>query len=418
MVKNKKLMFALSFMLGATILVSTAFADIMSMSGYEHLKNAIKHTSKSCNKDLKSFTTQVTITLKDNDRVLCETTETTKIDNSMGSSENSSSTAYSNGTKTTFNYYSDKNCSISYDALSDTYHVFEYSEARNTPQFEDIFEEDEMVDVEKIIDAALGNLRDYVIVEEKSDGGKEFSGTLDDTQIPVLINAVSSFAFKRIVPDLGIDIDNILPQIKEDVFIKNITGKASVNEDGLIESIFGSGVMFGKDDKGATHDLALDILLRLYDVNSTDVKKPELAGKTVKKTKEISIENQTVSQKYIGEYKNNIVIEKENSYEKIGERTLLISKIDDTHVTGRYFENYIGDQEKYSKNSQEFDFDAKIDGSHSASFEVINSQGQKQMGSIFFNSNNGNLYFCLELTDKNRSGIIILDADFNRVFEN
>ncbi len=417
MVKNKKLMVALSFTLGATLLVSTAFADIMSMSGYEHLKNAIKHTSKSCNKDLKSFTTQFTVTLRDDDRVLCETTQTAKIDNSMGASENSSSTVYSTGTKNTFNSYNDKNCSISYDALNDTYHVIEYSEARTTPQFEDIFEEDEMADVEKIIDAALGNLKDYVIAEQKSNGSMEFSGNLDDTQIPILINAVSSFAFKCIVPDMGVEIGDVLPQIKDDVFIKKITGKASVNEDGLIESLFGSGIMSGKDAKGISHDLTLDILLRLYDVNSTYVKKPDLTGKTVEKTKETAISDKTVSQKFVGEYKNDIVIEKDNSFKKIGERTLIISKIDDTCVTGRYSEKYIAEYEEYSKNPLEFDFNAEIDGGNDATFELIDSQGQKQKGSIYFYDHNGNLFFHLEAPVQKRTGTVFMDGDFNRVFE-
>lgn len=417
MIKNKKLMVALSFTLGTALLVSTAFADIMSTSGYEHLKSAIKYTSKSCNKDLKSFTTQFTVTLRDNDLVLCETTQTIKIDNSMVASESSSSTVYSNGIKETFNSYSDKNCTISYNALNDTYHVFEYSEPRQDPQFEDIFEEDEMDDIEKIIDAALGNLKDYVISEQKPDGKVEFSGSLDDTQIPVLINAVSSFAFKRIIPDMGIGIDEIVPQIKDDVFIKNISGNAFVNEDGLLESIFGSGTLSGKDAKGATHDLKLDILARLYDVNSTIVIKPDLTGKTVEKTIEIPISDKIISKKFIGKYKNDIVIEKEDSFIKIGERNLEITKIEDDHVTGRYSETYTGEYEEYSKYPLEFDFNAEIQSSYDTTFEAIDSQGQKLHGSIYFYDQNGKISFYVDAPTQYKMGAMYVDTDFSRVFE-
>lgn len=418
MVKNKKLMFALSFTLGATLLVSTAFADIMSASGYEHLKNAIKHTTKSCSKDLQSFTTQTTVTLRDNDLVIYEESNTSKIDNSIGVLESSTSTVYSDETKNAFYSYSDKDCSITHDLLSDTYHVYKYSYERESPQFEDIFEEDEMADVEKIIDAAIGNLKDYVISEAKSDGSKEFSGALDDTQIPALINAVSSFAFKRIIPDISNKIDNnMVSQIKDDVFIKNITGKASVNKNGLIDSIFGSGIISGKDANGISHDLTLDVLLRLYDVNSTDVKKPDLTGKTVNRTRGVATDDKIISQKFIGEYKNDIVIEKDNSFMKVGERTVIISEINNTNVTGKYSEKYISGYEEYFKNLYEFDFDATIDGSQNASFEIINSQGQKQMGNIYFRGNNANLSFYLDLSNKNRSSAIIMDGDFSRVFE-
>lgn len=351
--KNKKLMMALSFTLGATLLVSTAFADIVSMSGYEQLKSAIKYTSKSCSKSLQSFTAQFTVTLKDNERVLCANTETDKFDNSIGAKESTSISEDFNGMKTTNNSYCDKKCHISHNLVEDVYHVFEYTEEQKDPQFSDLFEDDRMKDIEKIIDAGIGNLKDYVILTEKPDGNKEFSGSLDDAQIPALINAVSSFAFKNSLPKFGVGITNIFPELKDDLFIKNVRGKASVNKDGILESLLGIGTVSGKDTNGVSHDLTLEVLVRLYDINSTVVTKPDLTGKKVEKSVEYKTPtDKTLSKKYIGDYKNDIIIEKDNSFVKIGERTVLIEKIDDKHVSGRYYENYKDEYPEYSKEKR------------------------------------------------------------------
>lgn len=418
MIKNKKVMMALSFTLGATLLVSTAFADIVSMSGYEQLKQAIKYTSKSCSKNLESFTTQFSVTLKDNERVLFTSSQTDKFDNALGSAEHKSSSEYYNGSKDTNDSYSDKKCNIWYNSWNDTYQVFEYSKERENTQFSDPFEEDEMNDIEKIIDAGVGNLKDYVIVDEKPDGSKEFSGSLNDAQIPALVNAISSFGFKRTIPDMDVGIGNSFPKIQTDVFIKKITGKATVNKDGLLERIYGFGIISGKDTDGISHDLTLEVLVRFYDINSTVVNKPDLTGKKVEKQFENNSVDTSISQKYIGQYKQNIVIEENNSFIKIGERTVVIEHIDDKNVSGKYFETYGAQYAQYAKDKQEFDFDAEIKDYNNASFELINDKGNKQIVSINFDGSTGGIYFYMELQQQNSSRSLFDDSTFLRVFEN
>ena len=50
--------------------------------------------------------------------------------------------------------------------------------------------------MEKIADALVGNLKDAVVVTENSDGSKTLSGSLSESQIPALINAVVSLQSK------------------------------------------------------------------------------------------------------------------------------------------------------------------------------------------------------------------------------
>ena len=417
MIKNKKLMMALSFTLGATLLVSTAFADILSTSGYEHLKQAIKHTSKSCAKNLDSFTAQISITIKDNEKVFISSTQTDKIDNTSGSSQSKSITECFNGTTNIDESYRDKKCSIGYSPWNDTYQIFEYSEESEIAPFTDIFEEDEMKDVEKIIDAGVGNLKDYVLVEKNSDGSKEFSGSLDDTQIPALVNAISSFAIKRTIPNLGREIDDVFPKIQNDVFIKSVGGKATVNKDGILERIYGSGVISGKCEDGTAHELTLEVLVRIYDINSTIVTKPDLSDKKIENISKTNPLSMSMPQKFIGKYKQDIVIDENNSFSKIGERIIVIESIDEKHVSGKYFETYKAEYEDYSKNKLEFDFDAKINGYANAQFELTNDQKDIGTANFNFEEYTGKIYFYIDHVFINDSTPRYIDNTFTRVFE-
>lgn len=416
MIKNKKLMMALSFTLGATLLVSTAFADIVSTSGYEQLKQTIKYTSTSCNKNLDSFTTQFSVTIKDNEKVLFTSIQTDKYDNVSGSTEHKSTTNYCNGSTDTNESYSDKKCNIWYNSWNDTYQIYEYEkETKNTP-FEDILKKDEMKDVEKIIDAGVGNLKDYVLVEEKTDGSKEFSGSLDDAQIPALVNAISSFAFKRTIPDFSEEMGDDFSKIQNDVFIKSVIGKATVNKDGILERIYGAGIISGKDENGTSHDLTLEVLIRLYDINSTVVTKPDLSGKKTEIQYEDNTFNVAALQKFIGKYKQDIIIDENNSLVKIGERIVLIEHIDGKHVLGKYFETYKPEFTKYSKDRREFDIDAEISG-YGAQFELVNGKDNKEIININFNENTGKIYFHIDLESKSSSMSLYDDSTFIRVFE-
>lgn len=416
MIKNKKLMMALSFTLGTTLLVSTAFADIMSTSGYEHLKQAIKHTSKSCAKNLDSFTAQFSVTIKDNEKVFYSSTQTSKIDNTSGSSQNKSIDEYYNGEPNKSESYRDKKCNIWYNAWNDTYQIYEYAQDTESTQ-NDIFEEDEIKDIEKIIDAGVGNLKDYVLVEENSDGSKEFSGSLDNAQIPALVNAISSFAIKRAIPDVGIEIDDVFPKIQNDVFIKTVSGKATINEDGILERIYGSGVISGKCEDGTAHELTLEVLVRIYDINSTIVTKPDLSDKKIETMYENNSLNISTQQKYIGKYKQDIVIDENNSFSKIGERIVVIESIDDKYLSGKYFETYKAEYVDYSKDKLEFDFNAEIEGYDTALFELTNDQKDIGTVNINFDENTGKIYFYIDYLLKNDLGPRYIDHTFIRVFE-
>ncbi len=412
---SKKMVMGLSFCLGLVLFVTTAFADISSKTGYDQLKDSIKFTTGSLSDKLQSYVLNGTVTLKDNDKVLVTTNSSNKYDNRTSAMETSESTEYADGTKDTSYYYRDLDCSIWYDSYNDTYNISKYTSPESDfKPFADPFKEERLKDMEKIFDALVGNLKDYVIVDDKSDGSKEFSGSLTEGQIPALVNAVSAFLFKQMAPGHGYDNQkDSIPQISDDVFIKNIKGKAVTNKDGIIESIFATGVLSGKDKEGNAHDLTLEVLGKVVDINSITVSRPDLSGKKVMEQPVKLPGNQQITDKFAGQYKNDIVIEKDNKFVKIGERIIEITSIADKHIKGRYYEDYKEGYEEYNVNKQDFTFDAEIGDYNNAEFKLTSPSGREEIGSISFDIMSGRLFFNIPY-DTNQG--IIFNSDFYRVF--
>lgn len=400
---------AVSFCLGAVMLATTAFADITSKTGYDQFKNSIKYTAESLSKGLNSYTMDVSMTMKDNDKLLMSEIAVEKYEQGKHSSENTSTSANRKEQK---NFsYRDTQTGIWYSPDNDTYQVTEYTSPRKANTFDNPFEEERAKDVEKIFDAMVGNLKDYVVVEDKPDGSKVLSGSLSEAQIPALVNAVSSFAFKQEFSGRSMRSEDApLPTMVNDIFIKNVTGKANISKEGLIESVLASGVLTGKDKDGNPHDVTVEMLFRLRDVNKTVVTKPDLTGKKVEKRTEDAPIQEFVTKKFVGQYKNDIVMIKDDSFIKIGERTLEIIAVDDKHVTGRYSEQY--SKEYADKNSSKnITFDASLEkNANHAEFDYVNESGNKEKGSISFDTYSGKVYFNIRNSAK-------YDSVFNRVFD-
>ncbi len=416
---NKKMVMGLSFCLGLVMFVTTAFADIASKTGYEQMKDSIKFTTENLSEKLQSFSSQATITLKDNDNLITSITTTGKYDNKIKASEEISSTEISNGEKRDHYSYRDKNGYISKNSFSDTYYVSEYQMQDDYRIFPNPFKEERFSDVEKIIDALVGNLKDYVMVNEKADGSKEFSGSLSEGQIPALVNAVSSFAFKQVAVTsrYGNTNEVTIPQITSDLFIKNVKGKLLVNKDGIIESLFASGILSGKDKKGVYHDISLEVVTKISDINSTTVSKPNLEGKKIEKQEgPKQFEDILVSSKLVGKYKNNIVIEKDGKYVKIGERIVQITNVNGKNIQGRYYEEYKNEYAEYSKDKLDFTFDAVANGFLNAEFDYTDPSGITEKGSISFEMNGGKFYFNIPYKYKQDNGLMY-DPSFSMVFD-
>jgi hypothetical protein len=412
---NKKTTTILSFMIGSVMFTTTAIAQVLTKSGYDQLKDSVKYTAESATTKLTSYTADMSVVLKDNNTVIYSEDSLSKVDVSKGVKE--TSTTKLDGSKKTEDYnYSYKNGNISKNSDQNIYYTTEYASPQESSISNNPFKEESADDMEKIADALVGNLKDAVVVTQNADGSKTLSGSLTESQIPALINAVVSLQSKN---EFGRSNnptnESTVPKITKDVFVKEVKGNMVTTKDGLIQSVLGSGVVSGKDEKGVEHKFTFELLAKMTGVNSTKVTKPDLTGKKVEKNVEKDYSKLTNPKKYLGKYKTDILIEKDAKFIKIGEKFLDITAVDDKGVSGRYYEQYVKGYEDYVTDKKDFKFDAKFekDSGLNATFNSGNDSNNKTTGSIYIDIQSAVINFN---TNENISGKIMSGNQYSKVF--
>ncbi len=386
---NKKTAMLISFTLGTLLVATTALADIANKSGYDQLKDALKVTAEQGSEKFDSFTLDFSIALMDNGKTLMTSNEIKKYDRLKGASETISTGESLNGDKNNYQYYADKTTQIRVSESDPTIYVTEYAKPREGEVFNNPFKEDEAADLEKILDAIVGSLKDYVVVVENSDASKELEGKLTGSQIPALVNAVASYSLKQ---EFNGNQSN-MPHLTKDVYVNSVSGKANVNKDGVMESILGTAVLSGKNEQGTDHDVTVEILVKLSGINTTTVTKPDLTGKKVVKNiaRETPGDEIANPEMFVGKFNNNILIEKDNKFIKIGERIIEITQIDNMTITGRYYEEYKPGFEEYATPDRKFKLDGKKpEQKNYSGFDYTTESGIK--GNLYIDEYGGKIH--------------------------
>jgi hypothetical protein len=415
---------AISFTVGIAMFATTAFAEVTSKSGYDQLKDSLKYTAKACTGELSNYTVDTSFVIKDGSNVVYSSSGVSKYDISNKSKEDTNT--ISNGSKKAENYYYvDKNTIINKPENSSSYSVTNFTNGTNW-NMTNPFSEDRASDLEKIADAIVGNLKDSVAVNVKQDGSRELSGSLNNTQIPSLINALVSFQFKN---SFGGNVAAVsssgkeetdgrlnVPRLTDNIFVKNIKGTVTTDKNGLIKTVLGSGVLSGTDKNGKNHNLTFELLLKIDNINSTTVKKPDLSGKkTIVQTANSSNSGKLSNpEKYLGKYSQNITIEKDGKFVKIGEATVTIEKIDNNTVSGTYETKYISG---YEDGNQKLNFGGNFDKQNGgsdfdATITVTGDSKETVKGHFYLNPNYANVNFYLQT-----NAPVNFDSQYNKVFD-
>ncbi|OCT16435.1 hypothetical protein A8709_03125 [Paenibacillus pectinilyticus] len=410
---SKKSITLLSFTVGACLFVTTAFADTLLGSGYDRLKSSAKTTASLMEKDMKNYTLEGLYTLKDNDQTLLQASSTQKMDTDKQMTEDNTVTKTAKGEVASSYSYSDSKRSINKNGTDSTYYVMEYpaNMNRKAPSFNNPFKEKGAQEIEKIVDAVVGGLKDYVQVEEGPEGGKVFSGSLSETQVPAILNAVTSFGVQRMLNNRS-----EIPAIESDVFVKKVVGSAVENKAGYLENVTGDITLSGKDKNGVQHDLNLNILVKLSAVGNTQIVAPDITGANVEK---VNYAN-GFSSKYVGTYKNDIIMDKDGKFVKIGERKLEITSVDNGgKVTGKYTETVIPGYESQYPDPDAFGFE--YDSATSPTFTYKDAKGEQKNGSIHQGAP-GKIYAEMNIEYMNKNSYrsnskLYFDGEFTRVFE-
>jgi len=409
---KKKTTMIISFAIGTLMFSTTAMAEVISKTGYDQLKDSVKFTADSCTTKLSSYTMDMSFVIKDNGTVVFSESDLNKYSVSKQAKENTSTNIQGKVKRENY-YYADKNGFINKDSKQNIYYVNEYEKAQEVAAFSNPFKEKQAGDVEKILDALVGNLKDAVVVTQNSDGSKVLSGSLNESQIPALVNAVVSLQSKSVF-NTNSDNESYMPKITNDIFVKDVTGKMTVGKDGVIRSVLGSGILYGKDENGKEHNVTFELLGKLSNINSTVVNKPDLTGKTVEKQVQKDYGKLTNPQIYIGQYKTNIIIEKDGKFQKIGEGFVDITQMDQKSVSGSYHEEYVKGYENYGTYKNEFKFSGTfIKDQTDAEISATDASGATFKGHISIDQHSASIYFNI---NESKSTNILSNSQYNRVF--
>ncbi|OCT11197.1 hypothetical protein A8709_05820 [Paenibacillus pectinilyticus] len=295
---NKKLaMLGLGVAVGSMMLVTSVYAGVGDAPGYEAFKTAVKQTAT-----IQNVTRQVNVSLQDNGASLLQVKSTIK---SSGTDHaGSAEVKVQNGSEEqTIQFYSQDGKQIIKTANSDVYKVIEQdgTSAKFKGRDKETHAPDPQTvsEVENVVDALVGNLKNYITMDEAAGNGKEIHFKLSGSQISPVVNTVGSLLIKhgatskdKPVPaeanKLGIDLrtlQNSLPQLSSDISMDDVEVNASVDADQHITNQTAQIHLSGKDAQGAAHDVVLRIDMTLSSLNSTTPDTVDLSGKQVENVK-------------------------------------------------------------------------------------------------------------------------------------
>ncbi len=408
---SKKAATLTALVLGAVMLTTSAFADVILGSGYVGLKNSAKTTMHKLTEEVGNFTVDFTASISVDGVALEFSHDISKYDMINNRSESVSESNSSEGARY---HYSDMEKSVSKSANEEEYYVSSYRRDSESTILDNPFLEEEAADVERIVDAFVGNLSDIVQVVE-SDGKKMYTGHLSDAQVPPVLNALTSyFAKYALIDSLNESAKKKgITLAKNEVYVLSASGKAIENEDGIIEEMVGKLSLSGKKENGVESVYDIEFSLAVTDINQTVVEVPNLEGKKVTYSQSHNI----LAEKYIGTYRNTIVEDDGDSFTKLGERYVEITSIEGDNVYGKYYE-VMAD----GSMGENFEFSAAADKER---YELVvsytDSAGNVKNG-ILHQDGVHNIYMWLNITIEEEGKRVHhhmdnFDGQFIRIFE-
>ncbi|MFD0696932.1 hypothetical protein ACFQZT_22955 [Paenibacillus sp. GCM10027628] len=293
--KKKWLMLGSAVGISSIVMVTTGFSALASTSGYDAYKSALKNT-----KTVQNVAVQAAASLQDNGNVLANATGNFKVSVAAKTASGSADIT-ANGTKQSLSFFKQNNQTILKSSASDTYYVKQEGQEKHKKATEST---DGQIpqQVETVIDALVGNLKDYVNVNTQTDGSKEISVQLDNAQLPAVVNAIAPIAIKEAtkqendgekqdgnkpneIPFQKDVLKEAAPQLTQDIKIEKVAIKATVNAANYLEHQEADLTVSGKDDNGTAHQVTIHVQADLSGFNSTTPDTIDLTGKTVQQLK-------------------------------------------------------------------------------------------------------------------------------------
>ncbi|MBP1992396.1 hypothetical protein [Paenibacillus eucommiae] len=291
---NKKLgLIGAGVAVSSMLLISSAYAGIGADPGYEAYKSAFKNTMA-----IQNVTRNVSVSVEDNGSSLLNVNSTIKTngEDAIGSAN----VAVNNGsTEQTIQFYNQDGQQIVKTSGSDVYQIVDIENS----DFEDKhWKHDKQADpalaqeMETILDSLVGNLKNYVSVEDEVGGVRDIHFKVSGSQISPVVNTIGSVIIKHgsqanpslpaPAETLGVNLSSIqdsFPKLAQDIKIESVSMNATVDADNHITNQIAEIEISGNDGQGTTHKVIVKLQMGLSDFNSTVADTVDLEGKQIEK---------------------------------------------------------------------------------------------------------------------------------------
>jgi hypothetical protein len=289
---NKKLaLMGVGVAVGSMLLITSAYAGIGDAPGYNAYKSAVKSTV-----DIQNVTRNIDVSVVDNGASLLDVKSTLK---SAGTEEPGSANVEIKGGTTTqsIQFFNQNGQKIVKTSGSDAYQIVDSkNRGKDGNKNEDHNGQNDAVmkqEMENIVDALVGNLKDYVTLND-TNGVKDIHFQLSGSQIPAVVNTVGSLFVKqganakvhspKASETFGLDVATLrdsLPKLTQDIKIETVAMNASVDADNHITNQAGELHVSGKDAQGTAHEVVVNLNIGLSNFNTTTPDTIDLTGKKV-----------------------------------------------------------------------------------------------------------------------------------------
>ncbi len=276
--KRKPVLIVLSLVLGATLLCTTAFANISSSSGYEAYKAAVLNLPQA-----NSLTAQAAVSVTDNGNVVLNADGTMKMDRANNTM--SSISTIKEGDKTQSNeMYRQNGQTIMKDSTSDIYNVMAKGQRDMGKNMAERPATQEVpAEVQNIVDLLAANFDSNISLDNNADGSKVVTLQLADGQITPLENAVASLIAKNANHEnqRSNAVMTNLPQLVDAISLTSVDVKAEIDANGQLTGQTAVIKVTGKDASGQVHEIVVNVDVNLSNINSTTPDTVDLTGKQV-----------------------------------------------------------------------------------------------------------------------------------------
>lgn len=288
---NKKLTtIAGAIALSSMMVGATAYGAVSGTSGYDLYKQALKNTVAA-----QSITPATEVTMQDNGQLLLKANDTAKL-NRADKTMSNSVTVISGNQQKTMDMYRQNGQTIMKTSDSAVYNVMDTRKTGKAKNIETQKEDSSRIqDIENVADALVGNIQNYISLQDNQDGTKEVSLELSESQVSPVVNAAASLAVKNAEAKANHQMNmgnsrnafaagllEKMPKLVQNIRVSKVDVDAKISSDNLIQSQSELFTITGTDASGKNHVLTINVNTTFSGINATTPDKVDLTGKQVK----------------------------------------------------------------------------------------------------------------------------------------